>query len=90
MVVNNHIIITKAAKEARYRENLLSRFIFWYHPAFQHLKDFAFLDLVTHQKLPGRLGKFTENEISDAYRKAFETLKGSSTGRAGIQPFSMA
>lgn len=58
--------------------------------AFQHLKDFAFLDLVTHQKLPGRLGKFTENEISDAYRKAFETLKGSSTGRAGNQPFSMA
>lgn len=58
--------------------------------AFQHLKDFAFLDLVTHQKLPGRLGKFTENEISDAYRKAFETLKGSSTGRAGNQPFAMA
>lgn len=58
--------------------------------AFQHLKDFAFLDLVTHQKLPGRLGKFTENEISDAYRKAFETLKGTSTGRAGNLPFSMA
>jgi arginine deiminase len=29
----------KAAKEARYRENLLSRFIFWYHPSFQHLKE---------------------------------------------------
>lgn len=39
VVVNDHIIITKAAKEARYRENLLSRFVFWYHPAFQHLKE---------------------------------------------------
>ncbi len=39
VVVNDHIIITKAAKEARYRENLLSRFIFWYHPRFQHLKE---------------------------------------------------
>lgn len=58
--------------------------------AFQHLKDFTFLDLVTHQKLPGRLGKFTETEISDAYRKAFASLKGSSTGRAGNQPFAMA
>jgi len=39
VVVNGHIVITKAAKEARYRENLLSRFIFWYHPLFNHLKD---------------------------------------------------
>ncbi|HUR31233.1 MAG TPA: arginine deiminase family protein [Saprospiraceae bacterium] len=39
VVVNDHIIITKAAKEARFRENLLSRFIFWYHPLFQHLKE---------------------------------------------------
>lgn len=39
VVVNDHIVITKAAKEARFRENLLSRFIFWYHPRFQHLKE---------------------------------------------------
>jgi len=39
VVVNGHIVITKAAKEARFRENLLSRFIFWYHPSFQHLKE---------------------------------------------------
>jgi arginine deiminase len=39
VVVNDHMVITKAAKEARYRENLLSRFIFWYHPSFQHLKE---------------------------------------------------
>lgn len=58
--------------------------------AFQHLGDMTFLDLVTHQKLPGRLGKFTPQEISDAYTKAFQTLKGSSTGRAGHQSYSMA
>ena len=39
VVVNDHIVITKAAKEARFRENLLSRFVFWYHPFFQHLKE---------------------------------------------------
>lgn len=39
VVVNRHIVITKAAKEARFRENLLSRFIFWYHPYFTHLKE---------------------------------------------------
>ena len=31
-------MITKAAKLARERENLLTRFIFWAHPIFQHLK----------------------------------------------------
>jgi arginine deiminase len=39
VVVNDHIVITKAAKEARHRENLLTRFIFSYHPAFQHLNE---------------------------------------------------
>jgi arginine deiminase len=39
VVVNDHIVITKAAKEARYRENLLTRFILWHHPGFQHLKS---------------------------------------------------
>jgi len=39
VVVNDHIVITKAAKEARYRENLLTRFILWHHPNFQHLLE---------------------------------------------------
>jgi arginine deiminase len=39
VVVNNHIILTKAAKEARHRENLLTRLIFEYHPDFQHLEE---------------------------------------------------
>ena len=38
VVVNEHIVITRAAKEARHRENLLTRFILWNYPGFQHLK----------------------------------------------------
>ncbi|MDX1478556.1 MAG: arginine deiminase family protein [Saprospiraceae bacterium] len=38
VVVNDHVIITKAAKDARHRENLLTRFIFWRHPLFADLK----------------------------------------------------
>jgi len=39
ITVNDHVIITKAAKIARARENLLTRFIFWSHPIFQELKE---------------------------------------------------
>ena len=39
VVVKDHVIITKAAKEARFRENFLARFIFWAHPLFQELQD---------------------------------------------------
>ncbi|MCG8327510.1 MAG: arginine deiminase family protein [Chitinophagales bacterium] len=39
VTVNDHVIITKAAKEARFRENFLTRFIFWAHPIFSKLKN---------------------------------------------------
>ncbi|GLR19403.1 arginine deiminase family protein [Portibacter lacus] len=39
VVVNDHVVITKAFKAARYRENLLTRFIFWRHPIFKPLRD---------------------------------------------------
>jgi arginine deiminase len=35
--VKDHVIITKAAKSARYRENLLTRFIFKYHAFFYQM-----------------------------------------------------
>ena len=38
VAVNDHVIITKAAKEARFRENFLTRFIFWAHPLFEELR----------------------------------------------------
>ena len=39
ITVNDHVIITKAAKMARARENFLTRFIFWSHPIFKKLKE---------------------------------------------------
>ncbi|MEL6924313.1 MAG: arginine deiminase family protein [Bacteroidota bacterium] len=38
VVVNDHIVITKAAKMARFRENFLTRFIIWAHPVFDELR----------------------------------------------------
>ncbi|MEM9850071.1 MAG: arginine deiminase family protein [Bacteroidota bacterium] len=38
VIVNDHVIITKPAKEARFRENFLTRFIFWAHPLFSGLR----------------------------------------------------
>jgi arginine deiminase len=39
VMVNDHLLITRAAKKARYRENLLTRFIAWTHPKFRSIKD---------------------------------------------------
>jgi arginine deiminase len=39
VTVNNHIILTKAAKEARFRENFLTRFILYAHPVFHTLAE---------------------------------------------------
>ncbi|MBX2876955.1 MAG: arginine deiminase [Saprospiraceae bacterium] len=39
VTVNDHIIITKASKEARFRENFIIRFIIWAHPIFRQLRD---------------------------------------------------
>ncbi|PHI21950.1 arginine deiminase [Lewinellaceae bacterium SD302] len=39
VTVNDHIIITKAAKQARFRENFLTRFVMWAHPLFVPLRE---------------------------------------------------
>lgn len=39
VTVNDHIVVTKAAKEARFRENFLTRFIIWAHPIFRKLRE---------------------------------------------------
>lgn len=39
VTVNDHILILKAAKTARFRENFLARFIFLAHPIFQDTKN---------------------------------------------------
>lgn len=38
VTVNDHIIITKASKMARFRENFIIRFIIWAHPIFRKLR----------------------------------------------------
>ena len=37
--VKDHVVITKAAKEARHRENFLTRYIFWAHPMFNDIQE---------------------------------------------------
>lgn len=54
--------------------------------AFQHLGTDAFMELVENKKLPGRLGKFSRNEVASVYERAFKNLSGSGYGRAGLQP----
>lgn len=39
VMVNDHLLITRAAKKARYRENLLTRFFAWTHPEFKEMKE---------------------------------------------------
>ena len=39
VTVNDHILILKAAKMARFRENFLARFIFWSHPIFRTCRE---------------------------------------------------
>lgn len=38
VVINDHVIVAKAAKEARFRENFITRFIIWAHPIFSEAK----------------------------------------------------
>lgn len=53
VTIKDHVLISKAAKEARHRENLLSRFIFSNHPMFSELmKHDRIIDLNDLEKFP--------------------------------------
>ncbi len=53
VAVKDHVIITKAAKMARFRENLLTRFIFYSHPFFKDLNpDGKIINLNHLDKFP--------------------------------------
>jgi len=58
-VINDHVLITKAAKSARYRENFLTRSIFWSHPHFRGLKEEGKVINLNHVDLfpPSRRGE---------------------------------
>ena len=38
VMINDHVLVTKPSKEARFRENFLTRFIFWDNPRFASLR----------------------------------------------------
>ena len=66
-VVNNHIVISKAAKEARFRENLLTRFSIWHHPMFNSMKSAGnIVNLnITEDFPPSRAGEVISVEGGD-------------------------
>lgn len=39
IVINNHVLLNKPAKQARTREALLMKYIFFNHPFFEHIRD---------------------------------------------------
>lgn len=67
VTVNDHVIVTKAAKEARFRENLLTRFSFWHHPLFDEMKEAGrIINLnLTDQFPPSRSGEVVSVEGGD-------------------------
>jgi arginine deiminase len=67
VVVNDHVVITKASKEARFRENLLTQFIFATHPIFVNLeKEGRIINLNDLDLFPAsRRGEYVSIEGGD-------------------------
>lgn len=67
VAVNDHVIITKAAKEARHRENHLTRFIFGNHPLFKkRFEEGKLINLNNIDKFPpSRKGEYVSIEGGD-------------------------
>ncbi|MBK9257738.1 MAG: arginine deiminase [Saprospiraceae bacterium] len=67
VTIKDHVLITKAAKTARFRENLLSRFIFYAHPLFKQLNvDNKIINLNHVDKFPpSRRGEVVSMEGGD-------------------------
>ncbi len=89
VTINDHILITKAAKEARYRENFLTRFVIWAHPIFRALRKAGrMINLNDVERFPpSRKGESVSLEGGDAMmlRKDFLLIGLSErTNRHGI------
>ncbi len=67
VTINNHVIITKAAKEARFRENFLTRYICWAHPIFRQLREADRIINMNKVDLfpPSKRGEFVSVEGGD-------------------------
>lgn len=66
VTIKDHILITKAAKEARHRENLLTRFIIYTHPLFASVQDDKIINLNDLELFPpGKYGERVSVEGGD-------------------------
>ncbi|MEO7175165.1 MAG: arginine deiminase family protein [Saprospiraceae bacterium] len=76
VTVKDHVIITKAAKEARYRENLLTRYIFHAHPMFKNMQaEGRIINLNKVEEFPpSKKGEYVSVEGGDVMIIADEFL----------------
>lgn len=67
VTINDHVVITKAAKEARFRENFLTRYICWAHPIFSPMREAG--RIINMNKVdefpPSKRGEFVSVEGGD-------------------------
>ena len=67
VTINDYVLITKAAKSARFRENFLTRFICWSHPVFRKLREEGKIINLNHvdEFPPSRRGEIVAVEGGD-------------------------
>lgn len=67
VVINDHVVITKASKMARFRENFLTRFICWSHPLFRTMREEGKIINLNHvdEFPPSKLGESVSMEGGD-------------------------
>lgn len=67
VIVHDHVIITKPFKTARFRENFLTRFIFWSHPLFKPYRIAGKLINLNHvdEFPPSKQGEIVSMEGGD-------------------------
>lgn len=68
VVVNDHVVLSKATKMARHRENLITRYIFSAHPLFKDLRNEDRLINLNHLDTfpPNKRGEYVCLEGGDA------------------------
>lgn len=66
-VIKDHLVLTRAAKQARYRENMLARCIFKFHPAFKKVNEESRIIDMNDVNLfpPSRMGEAVSIEGGD-------------------------
>lgn len=67
VTIKDHVLITKAAKSARFRENFLTRLICWSHPLFRQMREEGRIINLNHVEEfpPSRRGEIVSVEGGD-------------------------